>query len=359
MGESANTKRQTLVSPEKAVAMVDRMSDLPESLMCHILWFLPTKEAVATSILSSSWKSLWKLVPRLDLDVNTIKDSWSYGDVSFQHIVSRVLAQQELLEAAPTSTCGSEASHHLQTLRLKCSLGHACSRLNTWLRAAAAREVKELDLEICYTPWVWGGEHLELARSVFSCCRTLMVLKLSGDIEIDIGIDDRTSSVQFPCLKILQLLEIIYTQEDSDSFSRLPFGCPVLEDLTFTINLVRVDYKTHDPDWHVLLDLLQMAPNLETLVVANKGYICFDIHKFCWKEPPGDDSDYLWPRLTSFYYRRFEGLKHEVDSIKYILKKARVLKRVTIQVAGRESKESVHEKISMFPRRSTCLLTVE
>lgn len=237
MGESANTKRQTLVSPEKAVAnsMVDRMSDLPESLMCHILWFLPTKEAVATSILSSSWKSLWKLVPRLDLDVNTIKDSWSYGDVSFQHIVSRVLAQQELLEAAPTSTCGSEASHHLQTLRLKCSLGHACSRLDTWLRAAAAREVKELDLEICYTPWVWGGERLELARSVFSCCRTLVVLKLSGDIEIDIGIDDRASSFQFPCLKILQLLEIIYTQEDSDSFSRLLFGCPVLEDLTFTI----------------------------------------------------------------------------------------------------------------------------
>lgn len=34
-------------------------------------------------------------------------------------------------------------------------------------------------------------------------------------------------------------------------------------------NLVRVDYKTHDPDWHALLDLLQMAPNLETLVVAN------------------------------------------------------------------------------------------
>ncbi|WCJ17761.1 F-box family protein [Euphorbia peplus] len=45
---------------------VDRISDLPDCLIQHILSFLPsTKEAIRTGILSKRWKNQWSRVPVL------------------------------------------------------------------------------------------------------------------------------------------------------------------------------------------------------------------------------------------------------------------------------------------------------
>jgi hypothetical protein len=109
-GSATQSKRKRRKLSRKKDSVLDRISNLPESLLCHILSFLPTKNTVATSILSSRWKLLWTLVPKLDLDTDTIdpyKGNWKLHwtvvpgldlesqAIFFEHIVFRVLELQQ------------------------------------------------------------------------------------------------------------------------------------------------------------------------------------------------------------------------------------------------------------------------
>jgi len=59
----AMSKKQRSSIPKEEC---DRVSSLPDSIICHILSFLPTKDTVATIILSKRWKPLWLSVVTLD-----------------------------------------------------------------------------------------------------------------------------------------------------------------------------------------------------------------------------------------------------------------------------------------------------
>ncbi|KAI3834472.1 hypothetical protein MKX03_005179, partial [Papaver bracteatum] len=49
---------------------VDRVSNLPEALIHHILSFLDMKYVVQTSILCRRWRYVWTTVSTLVFDVN-------------------------------------------------------------------------------------------------------------------------------------------------------------------------------------------------------------------------------------------------------------------------------------------------
>lgn len=44
---------------------IDRISMLPDSLLTHILSFLPIEDAIKTDVLSKSWQYLWTTLPSL------------------------------------------------------------------------------------------------------------------------------------------------------------------------------------------------------------------------------------------------------------------------------------------------------
>ncbi|XP_052723057.1 F-box/LRR-repeat protein At4g14103-like [Vigna angularis] len=50
--------------------MADLISSLHDEIICYILSFLKSREAVATSVLSKRWNLLWRSVPSLDFDTD-------------------------------------------------------------------------------------------------------------------------------------------------------------------------------------------------------------------------------------------------------------------------------------------------
>uniref|UniRef100_A0A8R7UP42 F-box domain-containing protein n=1 Tax=Triticum urartu TaxID=4572 RepID=A0A8R7UP42_TRIUA len=48
----------------------DRLSALPDDLLCVILSRLKALQTVRTCVLSTRWRHLWRAVPRLDIDID-------------------------------------------------------------------------------------------------------------------------------------------------------------------------------------------------------------------------------------------------------------------------------------------------
>ncbi|CAH8269108.1 unnamed protein product [Arabidopsis lyrata] len=65
---------------------MDRISNLPDELICHIVSFLSAKEAAFTLVLSKRWKNLFTIIPSL-----YFKD-WSTVQGSLMDFVDGVIA---------------------------------------------------------------------------------------------------------------------------------------------------------------------------------------------------------------------------------------------------------------------------
>ncbi|XP_039024844.1 F-box/FBD/LRR-repeat protein At3g52680-like [Hibiscus syriacus] len=221
------------VEKEKGQKHIDQLSNLPDSIICHILSFLPTKLSVATGTLSKRWKHLWTAVPVLSF--SSAEFIGTLG--SFVDSIGKFL-----------TNCQAQNVYQF-TIDFKPFLEVDEENLGTWVAAAVERNVQELKLSLNFS----HVPTVRLPGRLFAC-RTLVSLKLIDNIFIDLP-----ENVCLQSLRTLQLERLHYANEGS--FNILLSGCPVLEDLVV---------------WRILddgiLDMVINIASLKRLNLRNSNY---------------------------------------------------------------------------------------
>ncbi|KAL4395720.1 hypothetical protein HN51_000215 [Arachis hypogaea] len=212
---------------------MDRFSALPDSLIGHILSFLPTKTAVSTSLLSRRWRYLWQYLQdfnfQLDREEEEEEDEdedeeededWSF--MYFSAFVNGVLAQRrnrDIRKFRLSSSYTGEASFHARSF-------------NYWSLAAIGPQLQDLNLSL-YAPYsknyfMWYPSPSVL-RGIFSCT-SLISLTLDGLICVN-----KISSVHLPALRTMRL-----SIDTAVPLDKIFSGCPVLEDLYLRFRVINV-----------------------------------------------------------------------------------------------------------------------
>ncbi|XP_038688528.1 F-box/LRR-repeat protein At4g14103-like isoform X1 [Tripterygium wilfordii] len=195
-------KQQKTIEGPKVSDDKDRISQLPDSLLHHILSFLPTKDAVMTCVLSTRWQDLWMSVTNLDFKCYGYYKKEDKSNNSFTNFVERVLL-----------------FHSSNIIRFCLDYGDSldASRVNSWISAAVRRRVQEFRLSIHTQSVLWLPRNLCTSKM-------LTELKISASCELKLP-----SIICLSNLKRLHLLHVTFL--DDLSVHRLFSGLPVLEDL--------------------------------------------------------------------------------------------------------------------------------
>ncbi|CAL9216206.1 unnamed protein product [Arabidopsis halleri] len=239
-----------------------RIYALPDDLLLQILHHVPTKEAVATSILSKRWRYVWTMVPRLEF-----KDE---GSESVGCFIEKSLQ----LHKAPK----------LDSLIVE--LGQNCPfnvDVGKWVENAVNRGVEELDFKL-----LWTAEPTRLPMCLYTC-DTLVDLTLSNQILVDVS-----SPACLPSLLYLSLHYVVY--KDEESLVRLLSSSPVLKWLTvhrhdddnlktFTVKVSSLETLFYMTSWRKLdeveVDEVEDAYLIESLVIDSPALTYLTLVDVC------------------------------------------------------------------------------
>ncbi|CAL4994856.1 unnamed protein product [Urochloa decumbens] len=234
----------------------DRISDLPEGVLHHILSLLPAHDAVRTCVLAQSWRHHWRFAPAVRLAGCT---GWSGGAYTFGPFVDGLLLARR--GGAPLDSCDFDLDLDIDLDLGQYDVPKMERRVNSWIRRALRRQIRELRFEVTTTPRRLpltledrnlASEHLtrlELmgvrgnARVLdFSCCPALVDLKME---ECEVG----SLEMHSPSLKHLRIRYCLFY-----SNYRTGMSFPSLVSFEFVTNVGRVP-------------VLESMPSLETAKV--------------------------------------------------------------------------------------------
>ncbi|KAI4356394.1 hypothetical protein L6164_000421 [Bauhinia variegata] len=176
----------------------DRISKLPDDLLCHILSYLSTRDDIRTSILSSRWRMVWTSV----LDLNFHDDSFKKYKRFLEYVNLIMIQRDEPIKKF--SLKGEFWNYYL---------------LETCTNAALKCKVEHLNL----------NNYVYFLRSLpprVLTSGTIVVLKLTS---LKISLLGNPSPIYLPKLKILYLKHVVF--DSSNDIVKLFSGSPVLEQL--------------------------------------------------------------------------------------------------------------------------------
>ncbi|KAK9933748.1 hypothetical protein M0R45_020924 [Rubus argutus] len=262
---------------------LDKISNLPCGVTQQILSFLPIREAVRTSILSSNWRHKWAKLPHLVFDDQYVSDS--HGRMTkqiFETIVDHVL----LVHSGP-----------IDTFRLSSRKFLAPVCIDTWIvhLLRNSNSIKEFILKP-----EGNGSPYNISSCLF-LCPELTHLELYNCL-----LKPPTTFKGFPRLKSLDIKKVIVGRV---VLERVIVSCPLLERLTLC-------------DLNGLTHLNINAPNLQFLKVGG----CFQ--GFQLRNTPN---------LVGLKVTGFRGVQAEVDSLKVLLLRSPALQELEISFGQKKN----------------------
>ncbi|KAL6599154.1 hypothetical protein ACP70R_046018 [Stipagrostis hirtigluma subsp. patula] len=161
------------------LCVYDRLSDLPDEMLHHVMSFLSAQEVSRTCVLSRRWRLLWASAPCLDISI----DKFANDRVRFSKFVD-----QFLLLRSPAS---------LDAFRLH---SFAIDRACNWIEYAIKHNVRVLEFTECIR---WEPFYLE-PQLIALASRFLKCLKLTN-VTLDAEVFDPLNHA-CPALENLQLI---------------------------------------------------------------------------------------------------------------------------------------------------------
>ncbi|KAK8930791.1 putative F-box/LRR-repeat protein [Platanthera zijinensis] len=179
----------------------DRISQLHDSLLLHIISFLSADDAISTSLLSRRWKNLWKWMDSLDFPFQCAKSKRS-----LKQFIERALTLHEGLKIKRFCARFHYNSNYV-------------SHVDSWVHYMIARNVEKLVLDFFFLGN--GVQPYVLPPSVYNC----------GSLrELEVNLCGFRLPTIF-CLGSLEKLVVSNGVFVGNTLRDLISGCPVLEDL--------------------------------------------------------------------------------------------------------------------------------
>ncbi|XP_057733049.1 FBD-associated F-box protein At4g10400-like [Arachis stenosperma] len=194
---------------------MNRISDLPDSILLHILSFLPTKTAFLTTVLSRRWTHLCHDLQHFDFDqiqFHNGNQTWSDFSNSRKQLFTIVNWILSCHKAPP-----------IRTFRLTCDLDQFDEYLVDWCDSKVlGPNLEELNLQLAFVGRSF--RKVVIPNGVFSCT-SLVTLRLNGDITIP---SPSSCHYHLPSLKTLQLYNV---ETSVSNLEELLSHCTALETL--------------------------------------------------------------------------------------------------------------------------------